>query len=79
MATTDLCPHALSRQDAAALIGVLSRVEALVLSQALDPQDVEAFRNRFVRDGAMAADDHDVSTALSRLNRALRAALGEYD
>lgn len=77
MATTDRCPHPLSRQDASALIGVLSRVEALVLSRTADSQDVEAVRRRLVRDGAMAADDHDVSTALSRLNRALRTALGE--
>ena len=66
MATTDLCPHLLSRQDASALLAVLSRVEALVVGPTLDFQDVEGFRRRLVRDGAMTADDHDVSTALSR-------------
>ena len=51
------CAHPLSRRDAAALIGVLSRLQALVAGGALDEQDVDAFSRRLVRDCAVTAGE----------------------
>ena len=79
MATSDLCPHPLTREDAAALIGVLATLEGHILVGDVDVAAVDHLRRRLVQDGVLAADDEDVPAALYRLNSAVRTALGEGD
>jgi hypothetical protein len=80
MDATDLCPHPLSRGDAAALIGVLATLEAQVRSGAIDADGVGQLRRRLAHDGQLAEPRRDdVAEALSGLNQAVRTALGEHD
>jgi hypothetical protein len=79
MTSTADCPHPLSRQDAAALIGVLATLEGHVRVGDVDPAAVDHLRRRLVQDGVISeADEDGVPRGLERLNHSVRAALGEY-
>ncbi len=75
MESSEFCPRPLTRQDAAALIGVLAVLEGEMSGGNVDEQAVEHFRRRLTDDGLLAGED--VAVALEELNQRVRFALGE--
>jgi len=79
MESSEFCPRPLTRQDAAALIGILAVLEGQVMSGNVEPEAVERFQSRMADDGLLSGDvaDHDVPATLEALNQRVRFALGE--
>ena len=79
MESSELCPRPLTRQDAAALIGILAVVEGQIMSGHVEPDAVERLRARLADDGMLTGDPagQDVPAALEALNKRVRFALGE--
>jgi hypothetical protein len=76
----ELCPRALARSDAAALIGILANLEAFVWTDLLPANAIEKLRRRFVADGLLMpnASDREVREVLNGLNHRLRNTLNEF-
>jgi hypothetical protein len=76
----ELCPRALARSDAAALIGILANLEAFVWTDLLPANAIDKLRRRFVADGLLLpnASDRDVREVLNGLNHRLRNTLNEF-
>ena len=70
----------LSEPDAAAVIGVLSVLEAELLLDGVDVELADSFRDRFVRAGLLPADAGvgELRRAVAELTQRVRYALGEY-
>jgi hypothetical protein len=81
MESSEFCPRPLTRQDAAALIGILAVLEGEMSAGNVDEQAVDHFRRRLIDDGLVsgAPGDEDVPATLGELNQRVRFALGEYD
>jgi hypothetical protein len=79
MESSELCPRPLTRQDAAALIGILAVVEGQIVSGNVDPDAVERLRVRLADDGILTGEpaEQDVPATLEALNKRVRFALGE--
>ena len=76
----DPTPMPLSSTDAAAVIGVLSVLEAASLGGHLDPDLARSLTNRLRRDGGLDDDSPAaLRGALNGLNMRLRVALGETE
>lgn len=75
----ELCPRALTRSDAAAIIGILANVEAFVWTDLLPASAINKLRRRFAADGLLSerASDREVCEVLNGLNQRLRYTLGE--
>jgi hypothetical protein len=73
-------PMTLSRADAAALIGLLSVLEATSLGGHLAPDLAQSLTTRLRRDGALDDDSQAaLRGALNGLNMRLRVALNETE
>jgi hypothetical protein len=78
MESSEFCPRPLTRQDAAALIGILAVLEGEISGQHVDEQAVEHFRRRLTDDGLLAGPEgDDLPAAIEALNQRVRFALGE--
>jgi len=79
MESTEFCPRPLTRQDAAALVGILAVLEGQVTSGNVQPEAVERLRSRMADDGLLTGDaaEHDVPATLDALKQRVRFALGE--
>jgi hypothetical protein len=77
MESSEFCPQPLTRQDAAALIGILAVLEGEISGENVDEQAVGHLRRRMSEDGLLASGDDDVPAAIHVLNQRVRAALGE--
>jgi hypothetical protein len=77
MESSEYCPRPLTRQDAAALIGILAVLEGEISGQNVDEQAVEHLRRRMTDDGLLTGEGDDVPAAVHALNQRVRAALGE--
>jgi len=69
----------LTRQDAAAVVGVLAVLEGEISGANVDPKVVDHLRRRLTDDGLLTGDDADLTVVLEALNQRVRFALGEYD
>ena len=79
MESSELCPRPLTRQDAAALIGILAVLEGEIAAQHVDEQAVDHLRRRLADDGLITGPEpDDLPAAIEALNQRLRFALGEY-
>jgi hypothetical protein len=77
MESSEFCPRPLTRQDAAALIGILAVLEGEMSAQNIDETAVDHLRRRLTDDGLLTGEDDDVPVALHALNQRVRVALGE--
>ena len=79
MESSELCPRPLTRQDAAALVGILAVLEGQITSGHVEDAVVERLRSRLAEDGVLTGDPatHDLPAALEGLNQRVRSALGE--
>jgi len=80
--TEETPPTSMSARDAAALIGVLSVLEAASLGGHLDDNLAHSLKSRLHSDGQMAKaslGQEGLRAALNGLNMRLRLALGEAD
>ncbi len=79
MESSEFCPRPLTRQDAAALIGILAVLEGEMSSGNLDEQALDHLRRRLTDDGVLTGgpDTDDLPAALGALNQRVRFALGE--
>jgi hypothetical protein len=80
-ASTSPTPNPVSRQDIAALVGVLAVLEGGLLAEQLDETTARKVADRLLREGLLVEDwaPHDLHQCLHDLNQRLRFALGEYD
>ena len=74
-------PGPASRQDAAALVGLVAVLEGELLTGNLTPYTVEQLCRCFEQDGLLAArpGPAELRLALANLNQRLRVTLGEQD
>ncbi len=81
MEAESVCPRAMLRSDAQALIGLLAIVEGEAMASNLDPAIVDHIGRRFAGEGLLqrADDERLIRQALNDLNHRVRYALGEYD
>ena len=79
--TTETCPRPLLRQDASALVGLLSIVEGELTLRQFDPDLVDHMRGRSVPDGLLTPDasGRDLRQALADITQRLHYAAGTYD
>jgi hypothetical protein len=78
--TSEQVRRPLSELDSAAVIGVLSILEAELLLEGLDVELADSFRDRFVVVGLLSGDAGlgELRRALAELNQRVRYAHGEY-
>jgi hypothetical protein len=79
MDSSELCPRPLTRQDAAALVGILAVLEGEISASNVEEKAVDHLRRRLADDGLLNGEDEDVPAALDALHQRVRFALGEYD
>ena len=79
MESSEFCPRPLTRQDAAALIGILAVLEGEMSGGNVDQQAVAHFRRRLTDDGLLPGSPggRDVPAVLEELTQRVRYALGE--
>jgi hypothetical protein len=77
----ETCPRPLRRQDASAVIGLLSIVEGELALDQLDRDVADHLRQRFVSDGLLPADTSGraLRQALADLIQRVHYADGSYD
>lgn len=75
------CRRPLRKVDAIAIIGLLAKLEGLLLSDDLDDYAIDRLRERAIKDAYLDAvsGKQDLSRAIADLNQRVRYALGEYD
>jgi hypothetical protein len=78
MESSELSPRPLTRQDAAALVGVLAVLEGEIAGGNVDEAAVDHLRRRLTDDGLLSGEDADVPTALEALTKRVRFALGDF-
>lgn len=83
MTTPDLTPRAPRHDDAAALIGLLAKIEGQLMVEGRDgvPSWAQPFAARLAQDGFLErpGDVRALRQCLNDLNHRLRYVLGEYD
>jgi hypothetical protein len=82
MKTEDAAPNPLTRQDAAALIGILAILEGELLADEVSDELLGRLAGRMRDHGQMRAhldDRAGLRLALNDLNQRVRYALGEYE
>ena len=79
MESSEFCPRPLTRQDAAALIGILAVLEGEISGGNVGEQAVDHFRRRLTDDGLVTGDtgSENLLAAVGALNKRVRFALGE--
>jgi hypothetical protein len=79
MESSEFCPRPLTRQDAAALVGILAVLVGEMSGGHVDEQAVDHFRRRLSDDGLLGAgpEGDDLAAVLESLNQRVRFALGE--
>lgn len=75
MESTEHCTHPLTRQDAAAVIGVLAVLEGEIAGGNVDAQVVDHLRRRLADDG-LPSGGEDLGPTLEAIAQRVRYALG---